>query len=82
MGFFGGQSQVFSKPERQIRLDDNGAEKLQKLSGDSWECLILSAVKKHEPCSVREVAQEVQRPEGKVRIMVDQLVAKKWLKVV
>ena len=49
-----------SKANTSVQLTSTGDEKLMKLQAGGSDYIILSAIKRHEPCTVDEVARDQQ----------------------
>jgi len=49
-----------SKANTSVQLTSTGDEKLMKLQAGGSDYIILSAIKRHEPCTVDEVSRDQQ----------------------
>lgn len=71
-----------SSSEASVQLSTTGDEKLTKLQAGGAEFQILSAVKRHEPATVSEVARDPQLTKytyAQVREVINTLLDRGWL---
>ena len=83
MGFFdrisgGGQIPVHEKVTN-VQITPIGVEKVEKSLANGLEFDVLVSIKKCQPCSVDEVARDVNRPENKIRYVMRCLKNKGWI---
>lgn len=84
MGFFdrfGGNNIPTTQKETNVQLTELGKEKLEKGQITGKEFDVAATVKKLEPCTPSEVAQDMHYPENKVRFLLNSLKARQWLQV-
>ena len=68
--------------EASVQLTTTGEEKLEKLQSSGAEFQILSAVKRHEPCTVSEVSRDAQMTKysyQQIREVINTLLDRGWL---
>jgi hypothetical protein len=83
MGFFdrisgGGQIPTHEKVTN-VQITPIGVEKVEKSLANGLEFDVLVSVKKCQPCSVDEVARDLNRPEHKIRYVLRCLKSKGWI---
>lgn len=67
---------------RSVQLTTTGDDKLQKVHAAGAEYLILSAVKRHEPCTLSEVSRDPQLVKfgiDDIRTTIMAMLDKGWL---
>lgn len=73
-----------SKGNTSVQLTGVGDEKLMKLHAGGADYVILSAIKRHEPCTVDEVSRDQQLNKfsyEQVRDMMNSFLERGWIMV-
>lgn len=68
--------------EASVQLTTTGEDKLTTLQAGGAEFQVLSAVKRHEPCTVTEVSRDAQMQKytyAQIRDKINQLIDRGWL---
>lgn len=85
MGFFdkiAGGSQIPTHEKiTNVQITPMGAEKVEKGLANGMDFDVLVSIKKCQPCSVDEVARDINRPENKVRYVMRGLKNRGWIQV-
>lgn len=86
MGFFdrigGGNKIALSEQVSHVQLTEIGEKKLKDIEPTGRKFDILAAIKKMQPCSIKEISEEVHWPENKVRYILGELVREQWIQKV
>lgn len=83
MGFFdlvgGAKKTALSEQVTHVQLTERGETKLKNIEPTGRKFDVCAAVKKLQPCSAKEIADEVHWPENKVRFMLGELAHDGWI---
>jgi len=73
-----------SRANTSVQLTSTGDEKLMKLHAGGADYIILSAIKRHEPCTVDEVARDQQLTKfsyEQIRDMMNAFLERGWIMI-
>jgi hypothetical protein len=81
MGFFNFGKPKIPMAEKQtnVTVSTIGETKLKQGIPTGLEFDVLATIKKLQPCTVYEVADDIHKPESKVRYTMQALLNKGWL---
>jgi uncharacterized protein (UPF0548 family) len=83
-GFFDKAQQAVagSGQQKNYQLSTIGNQKLEKIEANGAEYLVMSAIKRHEPCTVDEVVRDSQLAKftsGQIKDVMVNLKNRHWL---
>lgn len=73
-----------SRSNTSVQLTSTGDDKLMKLQAGGADYIILSAIKRHEPCTVDEVARDAQLNKfsyEQIRDMMNNFLERGWIMI-
>lgn len=88
MGFFDALSGVanrtsaLSEQVAHVQLTELGENKLKDLEPTGRKFDICMVIKSKQPCSVKEISDEIHWPENKVRYVLGDLAREQWIRKV